>query len=93
MNWKGLINAYCSFLPVTDQTPIITLHEGNTILLPATGLSERLKIQLFFKFLISYPLFSQLMTYSPFPYHFLYFPPLLYGNHLIPPFSAILLPL
>jgi threonine synthase len=50
MNWKGLINAYCSFLPVTDQTPIITLHEGNTILLPATGLSERLKIQLFLKF-------------------------------------------
>jgi threonine synthase len=50
MNWKGLINAYRSFLPVTDQTPIITLHEGNTILLPATGLSERLKIQLFLKF-------------------------------------------
>src|SRR5579883_2238686 len=32
--WRGLINAYRRYLPVTDQTPVITLHEGNTPLIP-----------------------------------------------------------
>ena len=30
MAWKGLIEEYKSFLPVTDKTEIITLFEGNT---------------------------------------------------------------
>lgn len=50
MNWKGLISAYRSFLPVTDETPVITLHEGNTILLPAPELSQRLNLELYLKF-------------------------------------------
>ena len=50
MNWQGIIYNYRSFLPVTDQTPVISLHEGNTILLPAPRLSERLKIRLYLKF-------------------------------------------
>lgn len=39
--WQGLINAYRDRLPVTEATPVITLHEGNTPLLPAPVLSAR----------------------------------------------------
>ncbi len=39
--WPGLIEAYRDRLPVSDATPVITLHEGNTPLLPAPRLSER----------------------------------------------------
>ena len=39
--WPGLIEAYRDRLPVTDATPVITLHEGNTPLVPAPRLSER----------------------------------------------------
>jgi threonine synthase len=40
--WPGLICRYADYLPVSDQTPIITLHEGNTPLIPAFSLSERM---------------------------------------------------
>ncbi len=39
-NWKGIIEAYREFLPVSDKTPIITLHEGNTPLIEANNLSK-----------------------------------------------------
>ncbi|MFA0761986.1 MAG: hypothetical protein HZLCBSQH_002098 [Candidatus Fervidibacterota bacterium] len=39
--WRGIIAHYRPFLPVTDQTPIVTLHEGNTPLIRARHL-ERL---------------------------------------------------
>ena len=39
--WRGLIEAYRDRLPVTDATPVVTLHEGNTPLLPAPVLSAR----------------------------------------------------
>jgi threonine synthase len=39
--WRGLIEAYRDRLPVTDATPVITLHEGDTPLLPAPVLSAR----------------------------------------------------
>ncbi|HEY3833917.1 MAG TPA: threonine synthase [Acidimicrobiia bacterium] len=39
--WPGLIEAYRDRLPVTDATPVITLHEGNTPLVPAPRVSER----------------------------------------------------
>ena len=32
--WPGLIEAYREHLPVTDATPVITLLEGGTPLLP-----------------------------------------------------------
>lgn len=50
MKWQGLISAYRSFLPVSDKTPVITLYEGQTILLPAPSLSEELNIELYLKF-------------------------------------------
>jgi threonine synthase len=41
MVWRGLIEAYRDRLPVTGATPVITLFEGNTPLLPAPELSQR----------------------------------------------------
>jgi threonine synthase len=38
--WNGIIEAYRPFLPVTDQTPVVTLHEGNTPLIRAKHLAE-----------------------------------------------------
>jgi threonine synthase len=40
--WCGLIHAYAEYLPVSDKTPVITLHEGNTPLIPLLGVSDRL---------------------------------------------------
>ncbi len=39
MLYQGIINAYRIYLPVSDKTPVITLHEGNTPLIPAPALS------------------------------------------------------
>src|SRR5687767_15341348 len=33
--WQGIIHRYAAHLPVTARTPIITLNEGNTPLIPA----------------------------------------------------------
>ena len=37
--WKGLIQEYKEFLPVNDNTPLLTLHEGNTPLIHLDTLS------------------------------------------------------
>jgi threonine synthase len=42
MIWKGVINAYRDFLPVTDKTPIVTLSEGNTPLIECQNLVRHL---------------------------------------------------
>ena len=42
MLWQGIINKYRKFLPVTEKTPVITLNEGNTPLIKADNLSNRL---------------------------------------------------
>jgi len=39
--WRGLIEEYRAFLPVTEATPVVTLLEGGTPLVPAPRLSER----------------------------------------------------
>ena len=39
--WRGVIDEYRTFLPVSGATPVVTLHEGGTPLLPASRLSER----------------------------------------------------
>ena len=38
--WPGIIERYRRYLPVTDKTPVVTLLEGNTPLLPAPRLAE-----------------------------------------------------
>ncbi|MFB6277208.1 MAG: threonine synthase [Halothece sp.] len=41
-SWSGLIEAYRPFLPIDATTPVVTLLEGNTPLVPAYSLSERI---------------------------------------------------
>jgi threonine synthase len=38
--WRGVIERYREFLPVSERTPVVTLYEGNTPLLPAPRLAE-----------------------------------------------------
>ena len=40
--WPGLIEAYREYLPVSEATPVVTLLEGNTPLIPAPVLAERI---------------------------------------------------
>lgn len=40
--WPGLIEAYRQYLPVTDTTPVVTLLEGNTPLISAPAIAERI---------------------------------------------------
>ena len=51
-SWPGVIRRYAEYLPVTDATPIVTLLEGNTPLIPAPNLVEAIggKFQLFLKY-------------------------------------------
>lgn len=44
MYYKGLINRYREYLPVTDTTPVVTLNEGNTPLIKADNLAKRIGI-------------------------------------------------
>ncbi|MEM8777925.1 MAG: threonine synthase [Cyanobacteria bacterium P01_G01_bin.49] len=40
--WRGLIETYRPYLPVTEKTPVITLLEGNTPLIPAPYISGQI---------------------------------------------------
>ena len=50
--WRGVIEEYRKFLPVTEATPIVTLGEGNTPLIAAKRLAARInpRIELYLKF-------------------------------------------
>jgi threonine synthase len=50
--WPGLIEAYRRYLPVTDRTPIITLNEGNTPLIPVPSIAAALgrRVEVFVKY-------------------------------------------
>lgn len=52
MYYKGLINRFKEYLPVTEQTPIITLNEGNTPLIKADNLAKKIGIdaEIYLKF-------------------------------------------
>jgi threonine synthase len=47
--WRGVIEAYRDRLPVTDHTPVVTLYEGNTPLVPAPAISERTGCDVYLK--------------------------------------------
>ncbi len=51
-HWKGVIEQYRSYLPVTEKTPVVTLLEGGTPLIYGKRISEKLGngLKLFFKF-------------------------------------------
>lgn len=40
--WPGLIQAYRQYLPVSEKTPVVTLLEGNTPLIPVPAIAERI---------------------------------------------------
>ena len=48
--WQGLIHEYRDRLPVSDSTPVVTLHEGGTPLVYACTISERVGCQVWLKF-------------------------------------------
>jgi threonine synthase len=50
--WPGLIEHYRRFLPVTDQTPVVTLNEGNTPLIESPALADRVgrNVKIYLKF-------------------------------------------
>lgn len=50
MAWQGLIKEFSSCLPVTEQTPPLTLYEGNTPLVYFPHLSKELGIELYGKY-------------------------------------------
>lgn len=47
--WQGVIDEYRKFLPVTDQTPVISLREGGTPLVYACVLSQMLGNEVWLK--------------------------------------------
>jgi threonine synthase len=47
--WQGVIAEYRSRLPVTEATPVVTLREGGTPLLPAPVLSARTGCEVYLK--------------------------------------------
>lgn len=50
--WKGLINEYTQYLPVTDKTPRLTLNEGNTPLVRCENLPRMINpnLEIFLKY-------------------------------------------
>ncbi|MFA5392946.1 MAG: threonine synthase [Candidatus Ratteibacteria bacterium] len=48
--YKGVIERYRDYLPVSSETPVISLLEGNTPLIPSVSLGKKLGLRLYFKF-------------------------------------------
>ncbi|WP_413160260.1 threonine synthase [Capilliphycus salinus ALCB114379] len=51
-NWPGLIETYRPYLPVSEATPVVTLQEGNTPLLPVPSVAQIIgkQVQVFVKY-------------------------------------------
>jgi threonine synthase len=49
MRWSGLIEAYKEYLPVNNETPTLTLNEGNTPLIKLERLSKEWDVELYVK--------------------------------------------
>jgi threonine synthase len=49
LSWPGVVEAYRDYLPVTDDTPVVTLLEGGTPLLDAPRLSARVGARVLLK--------------------------------------------
>ncbi|TQK73590.1 threonine synthase [Brevibacillus sp. AG162] len=47
---SGILARYREFLPITDKTPLVSLHEGNTPLIHAPNLSKQLGVELYVKY-------------------------------------------
>jgi threonine synthase len=49
MSYQGIIHKYKQFLPVSEDTPVVSLQEGNTPLLFSTSIGPRYGVDLYFK--------------------------------------------
>ncbi|WHY85141.1 threonine synthase [Neobacillus novalis] len=49
MRWPGLLEAYKEYLPINNQTPKLTLNEGNTPLIKLERLSREWDVKLYVK--------------------------------------------
>ncbi len=49
-NYKGLIARYYEYLSVTENTPVVTILEGNTPLIPASALSKKIDANVYLKY-------------------------------------------
>lgn len=49
MRWQGLIQEYKPFLPINENTPFLTLNEGNTPLISLQNLSKKWGVDLHVK--------------------------------------------
>lgn len=50
MSWNGLLKEYKDYLPINEQTPDLSLHEGNTPLIQCNNLSKEWGIDLYVKY-------------------------------------------
>ncbi len=50
MTWSGIIEKYKEFLPITPATPVVTLNEGNTPLIPSGWLSKATNAFVYLKY-------------------------------------------
>jgi threonine synthase len=50
--WQGLIETYRPYLPVTEKTPVVTLLEGNTPLIPVPSIAAEIgrQVQVWVKY-------------------------------------------
>ena len=48
--WRGVIEEYGAWLPVSDATPVVTLREGGTPLIRSEGLSQETGCEVWLKF-------------------------------------------
>ena len=49
-SWRGVVEEYREFLPVTPDSPVVSLYEGGTPLIPAPRLSDRVGARVFLKY-------------------------------------------
>ena len=50
MSWRGVVEEYRAYLPVTKSTPMVTLNEGNTPLIHAPSLSAAVRAEVYLKY-------------------------------------------
>ncbi|MFC4387154.1 threonine synthase [Gracilibacillus marinus] len=50
MAWQGLLHEYKQYLPINENTPMISLHEGNTPLIKLEKLSKKYGIHAYAKY-------------------------------------------
>lgn len=48
--YRGIIERYRKFLPVDEKTPVVSLHEGATPLVPAPWLSKQIGADIYLKY-------------------------------------------